>query len=264
MAAQATQNWTEEKVRLAQGEVRLMKGGSGDPLVVLSRDNGFPGWQAFHESLAAKFTVHVPTHPGFGRFNDEEWTWMGTVRDLAIAHGHLLDSLGLSSVTVVGLGFGGWLAAELATMRPQSFERMVLVSPMGIQPQDDYIYDQFLVNPETYARQGFHNIAKFEEAYGTEPEFERLESWETMREMISRIGWKPYMYNRGLPHLLESVETPTLVVWGRQDRVVPLECGQRYVDALPNARLEVIEDCGHVTDLDQPDALSALISDFVT
>ena len=120
-----------------------------------------------------------------------------------------------------------------------------------------------MVNPETYARQGCHDIAKFEEAYGTEPEFEQLERWETMREMISRIGWKPYMYNRALPHLLGSVETPTLVVWGRQDRVVPLECGPRYADALPNARLEIIDDCGHAADLDQPDALGALISNFV-
>jgi 2-hydroxy-6-oxo-octa-2,4-dienoate hydrolase len=71
------------------------------------------------------------------------------------------------------------------------------------------------------------------------------------------------MYSQTLPHLLGGVETPALVVWGRQDRVVPVECGERFRDLLPRARLELLDDCGHFVDLEQPRELSALVSAFI-
>ena len=51
-------------------------------------------------------------------------------------------------------------------------------------------------------------------------------------------------------------------MWGRKDRVVPLECGKRYVKALPNAKLEVIDDAGHFVEIEQPEPLARLIGGF--
>ena len=82
--------------------------------------------------------------------------------------------------------------------------------------------------------------------------------------MTFRIAWKPYMYNPTLPHLLGGLATPTLVVWGRHDRIVPLECGERYVKALAGARLEVIEGAGHFIDMEKPRELAQLVSGFLS
>jgi pimeloyl-ACP methyl ester carboxylesterase len=71
------------------------------------------------------------------------------------------------------------------------------------------------------------------------------------------------MYNPTLPHLLGGITTPTLVVWGRDDRIVPLECGERFAKALPHARLEIVERAGHFVDMEQPDELARLVSAFV-
>ena len=60
-----------------------------------------------------------------------------------------------------------------------------------------------------------------------------------------RLCWRPYLHNLSLPHYLRRVPTPTLIVWGRQDAIVPLECGELFQQALPNATLKVIEHCGH-------------------
>jgi pimeloyl-ACP methyl ester carboxylesterase len=163
---------------------------------------------------------------------------------------------------LVGLGFGGWVAAEMASLAPRQFKRLVLVGAMGILPENGEILDQALVSYIDYVRKGFHDQGRYAAIYTEEPSVEQLEQWDVNREMTFRIAWKPYMYNRALNHLLPEVETPALVVWGRHDQIVPLECGEKYAQILPNARLEVIEGAGHFVDLERPDELAKLVSGF--
>jgi pimeloyl-ACP methyl ester carboxylesterase len=82
--------------------------------------------------------------------------------------------------------------------------------------------------------------------------------------MTFRVAWTPYLYSQTLPHLLGGVKTPALVVWGADDRIVPLSSGERYVQALPNARLEIVPGAGHCVDMEKPSELSRLIDQFVT
>jgi pimeloyl-ACP methyl ester carboxylesterase len=87
--------------------------------------------------------------------------------------------------------------------------------------------------------------------------------WDICREMSFRIAWKPYMYSQTLPHLLQTMPAPTLVVWGADDKVVPQSAGKRYVEVLPNAKLEVVKSCGHCIDMEQPETLAKLITNFI-
>lgn len=248
-------------VEVASAKVHLLKGGQGQALLILHDDVGNPGWLHFHEELARRFTVYLPAHPGYG--GSERLEWMRSVRDLAIVHTWLLKHLRLESLSVVGLGFGGWVAAEMATMHPRQFERLVLVGSVGLQPSRGEIVDQFLLSGEEYARLGFHDRAKFEELYGGQPSVDQKETWEINREMTARIAWKPYMFNQALPFLLPGVDTPTLIVWGGEDKIVPLDCGRRYLEVLSSARLEVLPGCGHRVDVEKPKELAALVVDFV-
>jgi pimeloyl-ACP methyl ester carboxylesterase len=70
------------------------------------------------------------------------------------------------------------------------------------------------------------------------------------------------MFSLELRHLLGEVRVPTLVVFGAEDRLVPLDVGHQYVELLPDARLEVVADAGHWVDLEQPDVLHRLISEL--
>ena len=110
---------------------------------------------------------------------------------------------------------------------------------------------------------GFSDQRAFDRLFGAEPSTAQLEQWDLNREMTFRIAWKPYMYGPTLPHLLGGVATPTLVVWGRDDRIVPLECGERYAKSLPHARLAIVEGAGHFVDMEQPDELAQLVTRFV-
>ena len=81
--------------------------------------------------------------------------------------------------------------------------------------------------------------------------------------MAARLTWKPYMYNPRLAHVLPRVANATLIVWGREDRIVPVECGEQYRRLLPNATLTVLERCGHLPPLEQPEAFARLVLDFL-
>jgi pimeloyl-ACP methyl ester carboxylesterase len=251
---------SESFVEVAGGKIQLLKGGTGRPLLILHHDVGTPGWLPFYDELARDFTVYVPSHPGFGKSDRAEW--MRNVRDLAIVYQALLADLKLDSITVVGLGFGGWVAAEIAMMCRHAFARMVLVNAMGMLPERGEIFDQFLVNTIEYIRTGFHDQDKYVELYTAEPPLDQLEQWELNREMTSRIAYKPYMYDQTLPHLIRGVSTPTLIVWGRENLIVPLECGELYRDAIAGARLETIAGAGHFPEVEKPAELAKLVRDF--
>lgn len=260
-APTVARSWQEQVVKVADGNVHLLRGGSGDPVVALHHDIGNPGWLPFYEQLARRFSVYVPSHPGYGE--SERPTWMRNVRDMAIVYQWLLKEMGLSQVSLVGLGFGGWIAAEMATMAPAAFRALVLVGAMGIKPERGEIMDQALVSYIDYVVAGFHDRRRYEAIFTAEPDNDQLVAWDLNREMTFRIAWKPYMYNPSLPHLLGGVGTPALVVWGDDDRIVPLECGERYAALLPGARLDVLRDCGHFVEMEQPAELARLVTELV-
>jgi len=252
---------TEEFVQLGPAKVQLLQGGSGDPLVILHQDVGNPGWLPFHEELSKQFTVYVPSHPGFGKSDRPEWA--RNARDLAGLHQWLLKELRIDSCCLVGLGFGGWLAAEMATLGGSQFKGLVLVGAVGVQPREGEILDQFLISTIDYVRSGFQDQKKFDALYGEDPDLDQLEEWEINREMTTRVAWKPYLFNQALPHLLPSIGVPTLALWGKEDKQVPIDCANRYVESIPNARLETIAGAGHYVEVEKPTELAKIALDFL-
>ena len=253
-----TETWSSDTVRIAGSALHVARAGRGAPLLLLHHDIGTPERLPFYDALAERFTVLVPSHPGYDR--SERPAWMRNVRDMAAVYQWFLAQQGIGpDLTIVGLGFGGWIAAEMATMAPRALRRLVLVGAMGIKPERGEIADQALLSYIAYVRQGFADQGAFDRTFGAEPPTELLEQWDLNREMTFRIAWKPYMYNPGLPHLLGGVTAPALVVWGRDDRIVPLECGEHYVKALPNARLHVIDGAGHFVEIEKPADVARLI-----
>src|SRR5712691_5449816 len=259
-----TINWISETVSLAGIDLHVARAGAGAPVLVLHHEIGTPPGLPFYEALAREFTVLVPSHPGYDASSRPEW--LRNVRDVAVVYQWLLGELAitrsLSEVSIVGLGFGGWIAAEMATMAPRSFRRLVLVGAMGIKPEHGEIADLALLSYIDYVRLGFVDQGAFDRVFGADPPTSVLEQWDLNREMTFRIAWKPYMYNPTLPPLLGGVQTETLIVWGRDDRIVPLGCGEQYARALPKSRLTVVDGAGHFVDMEQPEALAKLIVQF--
>ncbi len=249
----------ERDVDVAGLAVHVLQRGSGPAAVVLHHSTG-PMWTPFYDSLAQHFTVIAPDVPGYGR----------SERPVTARHpSHLgellhqcLDVMQHPQVHVIGLGLGGWLAAEMAAMNQSRFLTMTLVGAAGLKPRTGMIHDPMMESWTDYARQSFRDDASFIDHFGRKPAQDLIDLWDFSREMTARVTWKPWMWSLQLPQLLRAVTTPSLIVWGRHDRIVPVDCGDQYAAILANAQLQIVEQAGHVVDLEQPDRLAGLIVAF--
>ncbi len=259
-----TVEWREEQVNIGGSEVHFMKGGVGEPLLVLHGAGGHRGWRKYNEALAQRFTLYVPSHPGYDR--SQRPPWLETIPDMACFYLWFLDRLNLDRVRLMGFSMGGWIAAEMAVMCPHNLERLVLVGAVGIKPTEGEIADVFLITPQQVAQLGFFDpgqVPEWSELYERTLTDEEKQTQESNREMAVRLCWKPYMHDPRLPGLLQRVDVPSLIVWGREDRIVPLNCGELYQRSIPGARLSIIENCGHSPQIEKPDEFVRTVLGFL-
>jgi len=252
-------------VQAAGGTVELRRAGKGPVLLVLHGELGVPGWLDAHAALAAQFDVVMPSLAGFGASTRPDWI-MG-VHDLAAWVSWLARDLDLGRVHLLGTSLGAWAAAELAVVAPQMIERLVLVSPMGIKPDHGQIFDYFLESARTGIRRAFHRpdeAQAFQRHYAAEWNADEAELAEQHREMTCRLAWKPYMHSLTLRHFLPSISVPTLVVAGREDTITPLDCAQIYQRGIPGAQLAVIENCGHMPEMEKAAEFSEIVGAFLS
>ena len=247
----------ESTIEVAGLPIDVLRAGSGPVALVIHHETGNPGWLAFHQQLSQTHDVILPTLPGWD--GTQRGDWMRSVRDLAAVVSLLLDELDVGSVTVVGLGFGAFIAAEMATMNQSRLDGLVLVNPLGLQPSEGEIRDQFLEAHADYVKSCFADPANFAELYGEDPSTEQLIAWDANREMTARTAWRPFLYSQTLPHLLPNVRVKTLVVRGSEDTVVPASCSQQYVELLGDAELVEIGG-GHHLESDAAEGLAAAIA----
>ena len=135
--------------------IRLMRGGSGAPMLFLHGGGGVGIWLPCMARLAKKFDVLAPEHPGFGESDTPEW--LDTIADLANFYLELLDQLDLRGVHLVGSSLGGWIAAELAVRIASRLASLTLVGAAGIYVEDVEQVDPFLSNDEQRIRDLFYD-----------------------------------------------------------------------------------------------------------
>ncbi len=254
----ATQSMTIHGIVL-----EVLRGGDGDPIVLLHGMRSLTAASRFPALLAAYGSVIAPSSPGFGgspRPKDFD-----TIQDLIHLQRALLDAIPGERVTLVGLSFGGWLAAEVAAQGHPRLARLVLVDPVGIKisdPDTADILDVFNRSPAEVRRAAWHDPDRFA------PDFDAMEDAEIVRHARDRdalclYGWHPYLYNPRLAYWLNRIAVPTLVVWGGNDGIVSPDYGRAYARRIPGARFETIADCGHHPEIERPEQLAALIGSFV-
>jgi len=254
----------EETHAVGADTLRVLSGGSGRPLLVLHEELGYPGWLGWNRALSAKRTLLIPLHPGFGRTPRADW--IVSVRDLACFYARFLREQRLEPIDAIGFGFGGWIAAEMAANDPSLFSRMVLVAPAGIRPPEGQITDMFTIAALSYLRKSVldEHTPEFHSLFDGGRSPEQYEAFEDARAETARLAWQPYMYNPSLPRLLEGAAgVRTMIVWGREDPIVPFSAASIYQRALRDSKLVAFDRCGHRPEIERADQFVRELENFL-
>jgi pimeloyl-ACP methyl ester carboxylesterase len=249
---------TQERVLIDDVPCSFLAAGSGDPLLVLHDELGDIEWRPWHAELAKSRRVLIPASPGFGVSAPVEW--ISSARDLACFHARLLRELRIDRVDVIGISFGGWIAAEMAANCARQFARMVLVAPFGIKPRFGEIRDIFLMSTPEYLQASLNHPEDLDRHWSPQFSAQREEA----RAEVARLGWSPYMHNPSLPHLLKCAQPPrTLVIWGERDSIIPVSTAAQYQEILPNAKVVTLANCGHHPEIEANAEFPRVVRSFM-
>ena len=234
--------------------VRVMRRGSGPPLLFLHGSDAFATWQPFMESLAQRFEVIVPDHPGFGESATP--AWLDTIGDLAHFYRAFIDALALHDLTLAGHGIGGWIAAELALRDTGDLRALILIDAAGLPLAVDGI-DTFMCSPDEIRRASFKNVERA-------PELDDAQRAQIAKNalMTARLAWTPRFYDPQLAKWLHRLRLPTLVVWGADDAIFPARQAAAFAAAIAGAQTVIVPDAGHLPHVEQSAAFITAVNAF--
>lgn len=269
----AHQRWVE----LDGTPANVVELGSGPPLLLV---HGLAGrWQNWLETIphfARERRVVAVDLPGFGASPMPRWeiSIPGYARFLE----RLCDALAIDAAAVVGNSMGGYVAAELAIAAPQRVERLMLVSAAGISAEH-LRRDQVMTGARVVAALGTR-VAARHASLARRPGLRRVALGFVVRhpDRLSAPLAHELMAGAGKPGFLPAMEAilahrisarlpqvacPTFVLWGEDDRVIPVRDARRFGELIPDARVLVLPDTGHVAMLERPARFNALLDAFL-
>jgi pimeloyl-ACP methyl ester carboxylesterase len=255
---------SDQRVSVWQNKIspNVKVAGSGPPIVFLHGAGGL-NWDPFLDTLAERHTVYAPEHPGTTAGDPDAIAHLDSLWDLVLYYYELFDALGLKSVPVIGHSFGGMMAAELAASNPERVSKLVLMCPIGFWRDDAPIPNWMMITPATdmpkyllFDTEG--PVAK--QMFGApDPEMQIRLIW--CMACTGKFVWP--LPDKGLKKRIHRITAPTLVLWGKQDRLVPAVYAEEFSSRIPGCRVEMLDQTGHVLTLEHPQKVARLIEEFL-
>jgi pimeloyl-ACP methyl ester carboxylesterase len=243
-------SFTESFVEADGFRIRYMEAGQGTPLIHLHGAGGLRMTRA-HDLLSQRYRVIVFEMPGFGR--SAENTRSATMAELAATMAAALTALEIDRFNLLGTSFGGRVALWLAAQYPERVIGLVLEAPAAIRPTGQAPPSG---SPEEMARLLFAHPEKLPPLTAPDPAIQAK-----TRALTARLRGP----NRDavLEARMRDIATPTLVLFGTLDRMMPPEMGRHYKELMPNCHLVFLYDAGHEMSTERPEAFAEVTADFL-
>ena len=254
---------SERTIAVWQGKVRIrvQSKGSGPALVFFHGPWGL-AWDPFLDELAKRFTVHAPEHPGTTPDTPDDVYQLDNLWDLVLCYEELLQALGLEGAALVGHSFGGMVACELAAAYPARVGRLALIAPLGFWRDTDRVVNWMMLDPARLPEYVFGD-PKAEAAqrlFGSaDPEARVRLTWAM--GATGKFIWP--IPDKGLKKRIHRVAAPTLLVWGKEDRLVPPVYADEFTRRISGARVQTVDGAGHVPHLERPETVARMIGEFL-
>jgi pimeloyl-ACP methyl ester carboxylesterase len=248
-------------IEVAGCKLSYARGGKGAPLVYLHGTDGLAEWPAILDTLAERFDVIAPDHPGFGA--SEVPAWIDDVSDVAYLYLDAIEALGLTGIHVVGQSLGGWIALEIAVRSTARLRSLTLISAAGIHVKGVPKTDIFMIDPEQQARLAYAD-PKIGEAAAERVAADKYQDLAVLNRIASaRFGWQPRFFNPRLERWLHRVNVPTHVIWGAGDRIIPPVYAEAFHRLIPGSTLTMIPNAGHLPHVERAPAVAEAMQTFL-
>jgi pimeloyl-ACP methyl ester carboxylesterase len=258
----------EEVVPVGDGRVdmRVQVRGSGPPLVFLHPAGGF-AWDPFLEELARARTVYAPLVPGTSPADPDAIDDVRDLWELVLLEQEALSALGLEGADIIGSSFGGMLACELQATFPGMFGKLVLLDPIGLWRDDAPVANWMMTAPEDLPGLLFADPS----SEAAQAMFALPEDRGAMADAIATLTWAmgctaKFVWpvpDRGLARRLHRITAATLVIWGKDDALVSSVYAEEFGRRIKRARVQVLEGCGHVPQVERRAETLALVREFL-
>jgi pimeloyl-ACP methyl ester carboxylesterase len=240
--------------------------GTGPPLLYLHQATGLV-WDRFLAHFADRYTVYAPELPGTSDGDPHAVHAVDELFELVLIYEEVIRRLGLIRPIVVGQSFGGMLAAELAACFPASVGKLVLLDPMGLWQDDAPVGDWMTATASTLPALLFHDPAgdAAQEVLRPPTEAAAAQAWIADRVWATGCAGK-FLWpipDRGLRNRLHRITASTLIVWGRQDRLVPVRYASEFAELIADSKVAVIDECGHLPQIEQFTQTADIVVDFL-
>ena len=262
----------DETVEVWDSRLRLHVkiAGDGPPLLYFHPLMGLSWWPLL-DQLAQRYTVYAPEHPGTSPGDPQAIREVQTFWELLLVYEEAIRKLGLGPErpAAIGQSFGGMVAADLAASFPQVFSRLVLLSPAGLWRDDapiplmemvagppEELPKYVFAHPESEAARAALALPEDPEQI---PKAIAQSIWNT--GCTTKFAWP--IADHGLDRRLHRIQVPTLIVWGREDALVPVAYAKEFGSRIAGSQVEVLDDCGHAVQVDQPARSWTAISGFL-
>ncbi|HEX4948137.1 MAG TPA: alpha/beta hydrolase [Blastocatellia bacterium] len=249
-------------------QIQVLEAGAGEPLLFLHGAGGIAGWFGVLPLLAEKYHVYAPLLPGFGASTGLES--LDDQFDLFLHGFDVIEALGLEKPYLVGESLGGWMAAEMAALRPKEVGRLALIAPVGLWRDEAPVVDLFGMMPGELVPYLFHNLecpaaqqmAMVNMLFSEKDDRtqEQVEILLTMSRGFRTVA--KFLFpipEAGMEHRLWRITAPTLVVWGAQDRFIAPSYAEIFQAKIPQCEVMMIPDTGHVISLETPEPLAEAV-----
>jgi pimeloyl-ACP methyl ester carboxylesterase len=230
--------------------IRYMEAGEGTPLVHLHGAGGMRLTRA-HALLSRQYRVIVFEMPGFGLSPVNDRT--RSLRELGATMGAAVSGLGIERCNLLATSFGARVALWLALQQPERVRSLVLEAPAAIRPSG---HQPPAGTQEQIARQLYAHPERAAPTAPVDPEVQAKQ-----RVLTGRLRGSDR--DTDLESRLRDLATPTLVLFGTSEKIIPPEMGRHYKTLLPNCHLVFVYDAGHEISTDRPEAFAELTADFL-
>jgi pimeloyl-ACP methyl ester carboxylesterase len=181
-----------------------------------------------------------------------------------------IEKLELKQVDLVGNSLGGWVATRLAVKRPDLVRRLILVCSAGLQPSEKIRERLENINfaPRSFSQtRDILSLCFYDKARYVNPSSVAinlmLRRLEGNHETVGRILKSIYDPGEWLDDKMNMVRARTLILWGREDGLLPVEFAEQFTSGIYDARLEIFEKCGHVPQIERARDFNNLIYEFL-